>query len=255
MPALDDLQRCKEQLRRQAHTLRRQQPDRATLSRITQERVIALPEYRPARTVMCYVDFRSEIETRATLTTARQDGKRVVVPYCVGDCLGLFVLDTLADLAPGTMGILEPRAELRGQPERSVVAAELDLIVVPGLVFDAQCADRLRQRLLRSTTARGPRRRHAGRHGFRLPDLSRGPRVAPRCADGSSRHAHRRLPAAAAPLWSAVTCHRFCVLPSPSRERGGGEGAICVKNAFLAVFPRILPSLVWERGKLERGKK
>ena len=48
-------------------------------------------------------------------------------------------METLADLAPGTMGILEPRAELRDRPERRVAAGELDLILVPGLVFDPQC--------------------------------------------------------------------------------------------------------------------
>jgi 5-formyltetrahydrofolate cyclo-ligase len=42
----------------------------------------------------------------------------------------------MQDLAPGTLGILEPRDELRKCAERKVDVGEIDLLVVPGVAFD-----------------------------------------------------------------------------------------------------------------------
>ena len=42
------------------------------------------------------------------------------------------------ELAEGTFAILEPRPELRDRPERRVDVAEVDLVVVPGVAFDAR---------------------------------------------------------------------------------------------------------------------
>ena len=49
MSSLDELQRRKEQLRREARTLRQQQTDRETLSQAIHQRVVALPEYAGRR--------------------------------------------------------------------------------------------------------------------------------------------------------------------------------------------------------------
>jgi 5-formyltetrahydrofolate cyclo-ligase len=139
MPSPDELQRRKEQLRQQARQSRRQQTDRDALSEAIHQRILALPQYATARAVMCYVDFRSEVHTHSLLERMHRDGKRVAVPYCVDSILALFALESLADLVPGTMGILEPRAELRQAAQRNVAAGELDLVLVPGLAFDRQC--------------------------------------------------------------------------------------------------------------------
>ncbi len=61
------------------------------------------------------------------------------MPYCAGEELELFRLDSSEELALGAMGILEPAAALRTRGERLVGADELDLVVVPGLAFDRQC--------------------------------------------------------------------------------------------------------------------
>ena len=39
-------------------------------------------------------------------------------------------------MAPGTLGILEPRAELLAIPGRRIDAREIDLAMVPGVAFD-----------------------------------------------------------------------------------------------------------------------
>jgi 5-formyltetrahydrofolate cyclo-ligase len=107
------------------------------LSTIICESLFALPEYISAQTVCFYVDSRSEVRTRDAIAKALKGDKRVVVPWCnqFGE-LELFHLSCDSDLKPGMYGILEPMTELRADSTRRVLAAELDLIVVPGVAFD-----------------------------------------------------------------------------------------------------------------------
>src|SRR5450756_1703222 len=56
--------------------------ERAAASTAVTRRLAALPEWKQAKTVMAYVSFRSEIDTRAMIEMAWSDGKQVVVPRC-----------------------------------------------------------------------------------------------------------------------------------------------------------------------------
>ena len=126
----------KEELRARGMACRRGQADKDEVSRRILARLVALPEYGAARTVMTYVSLPDEVHTHWLIEHAWAAGRRVVVPYCAGSLLRLFVLENLEELAPGAMGILEPRKELRSHAGRIADAAELDLVVVPGVVFD-----------------------------------------------------------------------------------------------------------------------
>lgn len=128
----------KTEIRAQAHANRREQENKDELSRAICERFVALPEYASAKTVMYYVDVRTEVRTRQYLPTALAGDKRIVVPYCVDDILQLFLLESMDELETGMYKILEPRAELRGLPEKQVSVEELDLVMVPGVAFDRQ---------------------------------------------------------------------------------------------------------------------
>jgi 5-formyltetrahydrofolate cyclo-ligase len=64
----------------------------------------------------------------------------VVVPYCVDGELELFHLENIDELEVGMYKILEPKAELRSLAEKNVPVEELDLIMVPGVAFDARGA-------------------------------------------------------------------------------------------------------------------
>jgi len=130
------LQELKRAVREQAHTQRTQQQDKDELSLTICEKFAALPEYASARTVMFYVDVRSEVRTRHYLPTALGHGKRIVIPYCVQGELELFWLTDMDELSVGMYRILEPRPELRTMPEKQVQVDELDLIMVPGVAFD-----------------------------------------------------------------------------------------------------------------------
>ena len=132
----DDLKERKAEIRRQAHANRNQQPNKDELSRQVCATFMALPEYAAARTVLFYVDVRSEVRTRHSLPDALTSGKRIVVPYCVNNELELFLLEDMDELSVGAYKILEPRQELRDVPGKLVAPAELDLVMVPGVAFD-----------------------------------------------------------------------------------------------------------------------
>ncbi|HEY7329219.1 MAG TPA: 5-formyltetrahydrofolate cyclo-ligase [Gemmataceae bacterium] len=132
----DELQSHKAGIRQQAHANRNQQPNKDELSRQICATFMSFPEYAAARTVMFYVDVRSEVRTRHSLPDALASSKRIVVPYCVNQELELFLLQDMEELSIGMYKILEPRPELRSAPEKRVMPAELDLVMVPGVAFD-----------------------------------------------------------------------------------------------------------------------
>ncbi len=136
MTETDDLRRQKQQIRRLAFADRQAQESKDENSRQIMARLTALPEYENSTTVMFYVDVRSEVRTRFAIEAALNSGKRVVVPYCVGDDLELFRLKAMTDLEIGTFGILEPLDRLRKLPNWKADVRELDLILIPGVAFD-----------------------------------------------------------------------------------------------------------------------
>jgi 5-formyltetrahydrofolate cyclo-ligase len=135
-----DPQELKKTIREQAHANRQAQPNKDELSKAICETFIGLPEFAAARTVMVYLDVRSEVRTRQTLPALIESGKRIVVPYCVERDLQLFLLESMDELAVGMYKILEPKAELRDLPARQIDIGEVDLIMVPGVAFDRRGA-------------------------------------------------------------------------------------------------------------------
>ncbi len=135
-----DFQTKKKAIREEAHRLRNALPEKDALSMGICQTLTASAEYQKAKTVLWYLDARSEVRTRHYIPTALQSDKKIVVPYCVDGFLQLFHLKTMEDLTVGMYKILEPKAELRDKPEYRVEVQELDLIVVPGVAFDRRGA-------------------------------------------------------------------------------------------------------------------
>lgn len=135
--SLDEMQERKKKIREQAHAHRNAQENKDELSKEICARFAALPEYVQARTVMYYIDVRSEVRTRHDLPTALTQGKKIVVPWCNdrGE-LELFHLESMEELAIGMYKILEPKKELRDLPAKQVAAIDLDIVMVPGVAFD-----------------------------------------------------------------------------------------------------------------------
>ena len=89
--------------------------------------LMALPEYRDAGTVFCFVGVRREINTLPLLEDALKSGKTLCVPLCVEKG----VMDTrritsLDQLQPGKYGLLEPAADA---PHMDV--DDIDFAVIP----------------------------------------------------------------------------------------------------------------------------
>jgi 5-formyltetrahydrofolate cyclo-ligase len=133
----DALQEQKKKIRDQAHANRNAQENKDELSAEICGKFAALPEYVRARTVMYYIDVRSEVRTRHALPSTLTEGRKIVVPWCNerGE-LELFHLESMEELAVGMYKILEPKPELRGLPAKQVKAEELDIVMVPGVAFD-----------------------------------------------------------------------------------------------------------------------
>lgn len=95
-----------------------------------------MPEYAAAKCALWYVDARDEVRTQHALPNVIATGKRIVIPYCDGDDLQLFLLRDLAELTPGAFGILEPDEQMRKNADRTVAPIEVDFAVIPGVAFD-----------------------------------------------------------------------------------------------------------------------
>jgi 5-formyltetrahydrofolate cyclo-ligase len=134
---IGDFRTRKQELREKAHANRNAQLNKDELSKQICDKFMALPEYSTARTVMFYIDVRSEVRTRQALPDALKSGKRIIVPWCneKGE-LELFPLTSMDELAVGMYKILEPKPELRKLPEKQIAAVDLDLVMVPGVAFD-----------------------------------------------------------------------------------------------------------------------
>ena len=131
----------KHDLRRQAQLARqRLSPvEKDELSRRIVARVLSLPQYAYATTVLWFMGVRNEVRTKQVVAAELSSGgKRVAIPWCEGESLQLFHLQAISDLVRGAYGILEPRPDLRQLASRRVSPGEIEVTVVPGVAFDQQ---------------------------------------------------------------------------------------------------------------------
>lgn len=129
----------KKELRRKVIGLRDQltPTDIRVKSSQIAKRLYALSAYEKADTIMFFVSFGSEVETRTMVKESIGRAKNVLVPRPVPKTRELIPSRLLSwddDLVPGFYGIPEPHdAALRPQAPSSI-----DLLIVPGVAFDLQ---------------------------------------------------------------------------------------------------------------------
>ena len=131
----------KDEQRRTARLARDLQTDKDALSAALCTRINAQAAYQAAGTVLWYVGCKSEVRTLEALRLELETPKRIVIPYCTHDehgrrKLGLWHLQNLAELTPGTWAIPEPPKARWGEAGKEVSPSELDLVIVPGVAFD-----------------------------------------------------------------------------------------------------------------------
>ncbi|PIE58015.1 MAG: 5-formyltetrahydrofolate cyclo-ligase [Desulfobulbus propionicus] len=133
--------RTKQALRKKILTLR----DKLSLeeqelkSVFITETIRSLAIYKSARTVFTYLHFRSEVQTNRLVKTILQDQKILCVPKVdpVKKRLSAVqISDPEKDVKAGYMGVPEPVKKRYTAAE--VPVDSIDLIIVPGVVFDKQ---------------------------------------------------------------------------------------------------------------------
>jgi 5-formyltetrahydrofolate cyclo-ligase len=95
-------------------------------------RLVALPALESARVVHCFVGIGSEVATEALIRSLLKRGRRVVAPRVKRRVLEHVALTSIESLVENRMGLREPH------PEAELIdLAEVDVMLVPGLAFDA----------------------------------------------------------------------------------------------------------------------
>ena len=114
--------------------------DRLAWSAILQKEIMKKKEWQEAPVVFSYLTLGKEVDTLPLIREALSQGKRVYIPVILRDEEGRSqmeaseLLSLEEDLAPGTLGILEPRKEsLRIRDPRDIA-----FLLLPGLAFDTR---------------------------------------------------------------------------------------------------------------------
>lgn len=122
----DAVARRKRSLRETA----RCNPPPETGAEAAQSRLLEQPELAAARTVCLYAATFREVPTERVIDVLLERGLHVVLPRMDGGEALLHPLRARTELRVGYRGIAEPPAEF------PVAPAEVDVFVVPGLLFD-----------------------------------------------------------------------------------------------------------------------
>jgi 5-formyltetrahydrofolate cyclo-ligase len=134
--ALADLEVAKRRLRQEMAARRQaiQRDEAEAAGRELAARLAGCPVFRAARRVAFYAALPDELPTRAAFDAARERGCCALFPAVEGERrLVFWPLERWEDLRPGRYGVPEPP---RQGP--AVELAQSDLVLVPGIAFDAE---------------------------------------------------------------------------------------------------------------------
>lgn len=104
-------------------------------STIIRNKLISLEEFKNSKTVFIYMDFKNEVRTREIIDILFKENKAVVIPWtdtAKTEIIPVEIKDLENDLVRNSFGYLEPKKENL----KEVKVEDLDLIIVPGVVFD-----------------------------------------------------------------------------------------------------------------------
>ena len=95
------------------------------------QRLLSSAAYQKAQVIATYLSMPHEVSTAAFIKQAQLDGKRVLVPKTYGQGRMIFVDYDESRLQKSSFGLMEPTSE------EAVEKTEIDLIHVPGVVFNS----------------------------------------------------------------------------------------------------------------------
>lgn len=104
-------------------------------SRRIKEALLRHPFYLSAEYILCYVNYRTEVETLGLIEESLTRHKRVYCPLVCGKSMDFYEIASIEELQEGFHGILEPPKREDGLfvPEGREACT---LLVMPGAVFD-----------------------------------------------------------------------------------------------------------------------
>ncbi|MGT2755960.1 5-formyltetrahydrofolate cyclo-ligase [Streptococcus ovuberis] len=95
-------------------------------------RLMASSSYQKSTTVALYLSLAFEVNTASLIKAARADGKQILVPKTLKGGQMVFVPYQAGHLERSSFGVLEPTNQ------EVVLKEAIDLIVVPGLIWNHQ---------------------------------------------------------------------------------------------------------------------
>jgi len=101
------------------------------------QKLLSLEEIQRAQIIFFYISFKGEVYTHDLIKSLIQS-KVVVVPIVTDTQKKTLLLSQLQNwsyVSPGSYGILEPR----GEYIKEVPFGDIDVAVVPGVLFDKKC--------------------------------------------------------------------------------------------------------------------
>ncbi|MBZ9625033.1 5-formyltetrahydrofolate cyclo-ligase [Clostridium sp. FP2] len=107
----------------------------SAFSHIIMDTIIKLPEFLNCKNIMLYLSFNNEVDTYDLAKWCLDNGKKVIVPYCIKETREIipFEINNLTtDLTKSSFGIMEPKHDIL----KKANTCDIDLIIVPGVVFD-----------------------------------------------------------------------------------------------------------------------
>lgn len=135
---IKNIRELKGNLRTQSRQFRERlsAEQKAALDANIRRRMFALREYGGADMIFTYVSKPLEVDTSAVIETVISDGKKIAVPRCLPETLGMefYEISSMGDLEPGCYGVLEPVPEKC----RPIYHSPKAVCIVPGLSFDSQ---------------------------------------------------------------------------------------------------------------------
>ncbi|MCB2355099.1 5-formyltetrahydrofolate cyclo-ligase [Clostridium estertheticum] len=130
----------KNNLRKNMLIIRKNMPKQnaCNFSKKIMDTIIGLPQFINCKNIMLYISFNNEVDTYKLATWCLNNNKTVIAPYCIKSNHKIvpFIINNLTtDLTKSTFGIMEPKYDIL----MNANIENIDLIIVPGVVFDEDC--------------------------------------------------------------------------------------------------------------------
>ncbi len=99
------------------------------------QKIIDLGLLKKKKYVMCYSSANNEIDTKNLINFCLKKIKSVILPRIIDNEICCFCVEDANQLEVGNFKIMEPKTDVC----KNFAMEEIELIIIPGLVFDKNC--------------------------------------------------------------------------------------------------------------------